>query len=104
MCRFQKSRQKNTKTHGNAAINVSVPVFVLSGLLHRIKGVNLDESNFPMRALAIEKSFLTANRQKNRISLSSYPCQLFSIGTPSEKYFSIGIQIFLSIFTHTGLF
>ena len=64
MCRFQKSRQKNTKTHGNAAINVSVPVFVLSGLLHRIKGVNLDESNFPMCALAIEKSLRTANRQK----------------------------------------
>ena len=56
--------EKYENSHGNATINVSFPVFVLSGWLHRIKGVNLDESNFPMCALAVEKSFLTANRQK----------------------------------------
>jgi hypothetical protein len=29
---------------------------------------------------------------------------LFSVSTPSEKYISVGIRIFLWVFAHTGIF
>jgi hypothetical protein len=51
-----------------------------------------------------EKLFLTVNPQKNSIFLSFYFCVLFSNGTPSEKYFSVGIQIFPWVFAHIEIF
>jgi hypothetical protein len=50
-----------------------------------------------VRVKPTEKLFLTANPQKN----SFYFCVLFSNGTPSEKYFSMGIHIFLWVFAQT---
>ena len=44
-----------------------------------------------MRVRPTEKLFLTVNPQ----------CGYFSEGTPSEKYFSDGIRIFLCVFAHT---
>jgi hypothetical protein len=46
-----------------------------------------------------EKLFLTANQQKKLIFLSCYFYVLFSVSTPSEKYFSIGIRIFCRFLT-----
>ena len=54
-----------------------------------------------MRVRPTEKLFLTVNPQKNSIFLSLYFCGYFSEGTPSEKYFSDGIRIFLCVFAPT---
>ena len=54
-----------------------------------------------MHVRPTEKLFLMVNPQKNWIFLSLYFCGYFSEGTPSEKYFSDGIHIFLCVFAHT---
>ena len=51
-----------------------------------------------------EKLFLTVNPRKNSIFLSFYFRGYFSVGTPSEKYFSMGIRIFPWVFAHTEQF
>ena len=51
-----------------------------------------------------EKLFVMVNPHKNSIFLSFYFCVLFSDGTPSEKYFSMGIRIFPWVFAHTEIF
>ena len=51
-----------------------------------------------MHVRPTEKLFLMVNPQKNLIFM------LFSNGTPSEKYFFMGIQIFLWVFAHTEIF
>ena len=78
--------------------------FFLCGYPHRKIVFSLGERNFSVRVRPTEKLFLTANRQKNLIFLSFYFCWLFSDGTLSEKYFSVGICIFLWIFAHTKVF
>ena len=78
--------------------------FFLCGLTHRKISFNLGEHNFSVRVRPTEKLFLTVNPQKNSIFLSFYFCVLFSDGTPSEKYFSMGIRIFPWVFTHTEVF
>jgi len=60
----------------------------------------MGEHNFFVRARPTEKLFLT-HPQKNLIFLSLYFCGYFSEGTPSEKYFSDGIRIFLCVFART---
>ena len=45
--------------------------------------------------------FLTVNTQKISIFLTSYFCVYFSERSPSEKYFSDGIRIFLCVFART---
>ena len=75
--------------------------FFLCGLTHRKISFNLGEHNFSVRVRPTEKLFLTVNPQKNSIFLSLYFCGYFSEGTPSEKYFSDGIRIFLCVFAHT---
>jgi len=78
--------------------------FFLCGYPHRKMIFNLSQSNFSVHVRPTEKLFLTANRQKNSIFLTFYFCVLFSGGTPSEKYFSVGIRIFLWVFTRIGVF
>ena len=73
----------------------------LCGLTHRKINFNLREHNFSVRVRPTEKLFLTVNPQKNSIFLSLYFCGYFSEGTPSEKYFSDGIRIFLCVFAPT---
>ena len=73
----------------------------LCGLTHRKFSFNLGEHNFSVRVRPTEKLFLTVNPQKNSIFLSLYFCGYFSEGTPSEKYFSDDIRIFLCVFTPT---
>ena len=75
--------------------------FFLCGLTHGKISFNLGEHNFSVRVRPTEKLFLTVNPQKNSIFLSLYFCGYFSEGTPSEKYFSDGIRIFLCVFAHT---
>jgi len=75
--------------------------FFLCGLTHRKISFNLGENNFSVRVRPTEKLFLTVNPQKNLIFLSLYFCGYFSEGTPSEKYFSDGIRIFLCVFAPT---
>ena len=75
--------------------------FFLCGLTHKKISFNLGEHNFSVRVRPIEKLFLTMNPQKNLIFLSLYFCRYFSEGTPSEKYFSDGIRIFLCVFADT---
>ena len=75
--------------------------FFLCGLTHRKISFNLGENYFSVRVRPTEKLFLTVNSQKNVIFLSLYFCGYFSEGTPSEKYFSDGIRIFLCVFAHT---
>ena len=75
--------------------------FFLCGLTHRKISFNLGERNFSVRVTPTEKLFLTVNTQNNWIFLSLYFCGYFSEGTPSEKYFSNGIRIFLCVFAHT---
>ena len=75
--------------------------FFLCGLTHRKISFNLGENNFSVRVRPTEKLFLTVNSQKNFIFLSLYFCGYFSESTPSEKYFSDGIRIFLCVFAHT---
>ena len=75
--------------------------FFLCGLTHRKISFNLGENNFSVRVRPTEKLFLKVNPQKNLIFLSLYFCGYFSEGTPSEKYFSNGIHIFLCVFAHT---
>ena len=76
----------------------------LCGLTHRKISFNLGEHNFSVRVRPTEKLFLTVNPQKKSIFLSPYFCGLFSDGTPSEKYFSVGIRIFPWVFAHTEIF
>ena len=81
----------------------SVRLFLfLCELTHRKISFNLGEHNFSVRVRPTEKLFLTVvNPQKNLIFLSLYFCWYFSEGTPSEKYFSDGICIFLWVFART---
>jgi len=88
----------------NTCFFLCVCFFFLCGYPHRKISFNLGERDFSVRVRPTEKLFLTANRQKNSIFLSFYFCVLFSDGTPSEKYFSVGIRIFLWVFAHTGVF
>ena len=79
--------------------------FFLCRYPHRKIIFNLGELNFSVCVRPTEKLFLTANRQKNSsILLSFYFCGLFSDGTPSEKYFSVGIRIFPWVFAHIEIF
>ena len=78
-----------------------VYLFFLCGLTHRKISFNLGENNFSVRVRPTEKLFLTVNTQNNWIFLSLYFCGYFSEGTPSEKYFSDGIRIFLCVFAPT---
>ena len=88
-------RQKKT------CVFLCVYFFFLCGLTHKKISFNLGEYNFSVRVRPTEKLFLTVNSQKNVIFLSLYFCGYFSEDTPSEKYFSDGICIFLCVFAHT---
>ena len=79
-------------------------IIFLWGLTHEKIIFNLGERNFSVRVRPTEKLFLTVNPQKNLIFLSFYFCVLFSNGTPSEKYFSVGIWFFPWVFAHTEIF
>ena len=73
----------------------------LCGLTHRKISFNPGKNNFSVRVRPTQKLFLTVNPQKNLIFLSLYFCGYFFEGTPSEKYFSDGIRIFLCVFAPT---
>jgi len=68
----------------------------------------MGERDFSLCVRPTEKLFLTAKYDSHHllhlIFLSFYFCVLFSDGTPSEKYFSVGIRIFLWVFARTGVF
>ena len=74
----------------NTCFFVCLFLFFLCGYPHRKINFNLGERDFSVRVRPTEKLFLTVNRQKN----SFYFCVLSSYGTPSEKYFYVGICIF----------
>ena len=49
----------------------------------------------------VERNFSVRVRPTEKLFLTLYFRVYFSEGTPSEKYFSDGIRIFLCVFAHT---
>ena len=72
--------------------------FFLCGLTHRKISFNLDEHNFSVR---VTHRKIVSDGEPTKKFDFLYFCGYFSEGTPSEKYFSDGIRIFLCVFAHT---
>jgi hypothetical protein len=78
-------------------------IFFLCGCPHRKIIFNLGKHNFSV-CKTYRKTISDGEPTENSIFLSFYFCGLFSDGTPSEKYFSVGIHIFLWVFAHIEVF